>query len=117
VEEPELPQFSLTASEALTVLVVGLAVGCTAYGVGRARRFLNRLDPTSEFRHRVKAARADYAEEREAWLHIGLFGPTVKRLRGTRQAIGSGRDQMGDASHAFRGLMSELRAIQNAGRT
>ena len=106
----------MTASEALTVLVVGLAVACTAYGVGRARRFVNRLDPTSEFRHRIKAARADYAEERDAWLHIGLFGPTVKRLRGARSAYGSRREQMGEASRAYGGLMRELRAIQDAGR-
>jgi hypothetical protein len=116
VDEPENAEFSLTASEALTVLAVGVAVACTAYGVGRVRRFVNRLDPTSEFRHRLKAARADYREERDAWLHIGLFGPTVKRLRGASAAYDSGRREVGEATHALRHLMRELRAIQDAGK-
>ena len=114
--EPEDVDLSISATEALTVLVVGIAVACTAYGVGRARRFLNRLDPTSDFRHRIRDAREEYKEEREAWLHIGLFGPTVTRVGKARARYSARRESIGEVSRNLRGAMSEISSMRAGGR-
>jgi len=110
--EPDDIDLSVTATEALTVLVVGVAVACTAYAVGRARRFLNRLDPTSDFRHRMRDARTEYKEVREAWLHIGLFGPMATRVTKTRASYTARREAFGEISHNLRGAMSEISSMR-----
>jgi len=115
--EPEDVELSITATEALTVLVVGLSVACTAYGVGRVRRFLKRLDPTSDFRDRIRTARDEYTLVREAWLHLGLFGPTVKRVSTTRTRYRGRRAAVGEVTRTMRGAMREVRSIGGSGAT
>lgn len=112
MDEPRDETFSLTASEAATVLVVGVAVAGTAYCVARTRRFLRRIDPTSEFRGRLRAARADYREEVDAWRGLGLFAPTLKRLRSARASYGEAQSQIGQAGREFGILLRNIRAVR-----
>jgi len=107
-------ELSFTPTELATVLVVGVAVACTAYCLGRVRRGWNRIDPTSEFRHRIRDARATYKDEHDAWMAIGLFAPTAKRFRGVSTAYSASNREFGEAVRAFGHLRENIRSMGDA---
>ena len=104
VEEPQDQPFSVTAMELATILAVGVAVAGTGYVVGKARRFVRRIDPTSEFRYRVKDARTAYRDEYEFWTSVHLLASARDSLRRARSAVGMGSQNLGEV----RGAMREL---------
>jgi len=104
MDEPQDQPLSFTVTELATVLVVGVAVAGTGYVVGKTRRLLRRLDPTSELRHRVKDARADYRDEYEFWTSVHLLRSARDGLRRARGAFGMGSQNLGEVREAVREL-------------
>ena len=109
--EQAAEELSFTPTELATVLVVGVAVACTAYCVGRVRRAWNRVDPTSEFRHRIRDARAAYKDEHDAWMAIGLFAPTARRFRRVSTTYADANKEFGEALRAFGHLRESVRSV------
>jgi len=104
VDEPQARPLSFTAMELATIVAVGVAVAGTGYVVGKTRRFLRRIDPTSEFRLRVKQARTDYRDEYEFWTSVHLLASARDGLRRARGAVGMGSQNLGEVREAMREL-------------